>query len=90
MAVAVLGLMVSFDKLHRNPISNWGCSIASVIYALYSPMYTLLFWLIMIKTPKNVNTYFQFSGIIVFVACLIIGIIVAFFQTMWELKNACN
>ena len=90
MAVAVLGLMVSFDKLHRNPISNWGCSIASVIYALYSPMYTLLFWLIMIKTPKNVNTYFQFSGIIVFVACLIIGIIVAFFQTMWELKYACN
>ena len=87
MAVAVLGLLVSFDKLHRNPISNRGSSIAGIIYALYSPMYTLLFWFIMIKTPKNVNTYFKYSGIIVYFACLIIGILVAAFLSFREVKD---
>ncbi len=90
MAVAVCGLMVSFDRMHFDLILNMCGTIAKAIYALYSPMYTLLFLFILMKSAKNLDVYFQFSGIIVYFACLIIGIIVAFFQTMWELKYACN
>ena len=89
MAVAVCGLMVSFDMMRKDFILKGG-TIAKAVYALYSPMYTLLFLLVLIKSAKNLDVYVQFSGIIVYFACLIIGIIVASIQTMWEVKYACN
>ena len=86
MAVAVGGLLISFENMRKNPISKRGSTIALFVYGLYSPMYTLLFMFIMEKTPKNLEVYFRFSGIIIYFVCLIIGILVAAFLSLREVK----
>ena len=78
MAVAVIGFMVKGEWMPFNHVSRFGGFIAKIIYALHFPVYSLLLLCVLMFMPKYLEIFNAYTGIIVYVICLLIGILAAF------------
>ena len=77
MDVAVIGLMVNI-RIPVNPITRYGGFIAKIIYAIHFPVYSFALLCVLMFMPKYLEPFTAYTGIVVFVICLVIAILASF------------
>lgn len=77
MAIAICGFALLWGDMERNQLTVHARNFARRIYVLHSPVFYFLLLFEMNRAPQVLNTFIEFSSLIVYMVCLLIAVAIS-------------
>jgi hypothetical protein len=82
MVIAITGLAVLWDGMAKNQLTVHAQSFSRRIYVLHTPIFYYLVLFALNRGVQNTNIFLEFSGLIVYMICLLISVVISIVKVM--------